>query len=544
MSDKPKPLSAANSETVDAARLRGERDEALETARAIWHDCLDRRGIKWECEKVDDEVRDGEILPAWASLILYIPLAEYPYERRKDTMTPEERSAEIKRLKAIQEAERDDVGSIGRLKNRMVQAQIDKLEAAESEEQQKVPGFGVVDKDEAQAGDCPMREALEELAFALHDDDRGLDMSKVTVALNSTCACAESKCAMCWHPISLHNSDPEDHECSMCDLEAGYEKLRQELEMVGKETAEVLASAGSMVMALTAGLDEQIQRAESLQEALFSEIEDAGEIEAERDRLRAELDETRARLEKRMVEFRQMEESIQDFDAELNNARRANAVLRAKLYQKQDSHERDRQHAMQMHHKLCEYENAGGGGKYTKLQAENERLRTAVLNQCGDNLCWVENVDQAKALPEAEFLESCRRYRDQIAGERGELQAGQMTIAQLEATIEKERAASRDTIQHEREKHRQDTFAKQGIIEDLRGELVERTAELALVTTIVDELNLDYADLNGELAASQERERVLSTHLRYVLETGMLSRSTMEFQESIAAALAKSGDNT
>jgi hypothetical protein len=69
-----------------------------------------------------------------------------------------------------------------------------------------------------------------------------------------------------------------------------------------------------------------------------------------------------------------------------------------------------------------------------KLSQENGRLHAAILNQCGDNLCWITDPEQAKALPEAEFLESCKRYRDQIASGRGEFLGGR-TIAQLEARV-------------------------------------------------------------------------------------------------------------
>lgn len=60
-------------------------------------------------------------------------------------------------------------------------------------------------------------------------------------------------------------------------------------------------------------------------------------------------------------------------------------------------------------------------------------------NIFGDNLCWIKNKDDeeiAKALPESEFLESCRRYRNQIATERGEYTGGR-TIAQLEEEVER-----------------------------------------------------------------------------------------------------------
>lgn len=68
--------------------------------------------------------------------------------------------------------------------------------------------------------------------------------------------------------------------------------------------------------------------------------------------------------------------------------------------------------------------------------AEIERLRCARRNQLGDDLCWIVSEGEAKALPEAEFLESCRRHRAQIVAERGEFSGG-MTIAQLEAEIER-----------------------------------------------------------------------------------------------------------
>jgi hypothetical protein len=73
------------------------------------------------------------------------------------------------------------------------------------------------------------------------------------------------------------------------------------------------------------------------------------------------------------------------------------------------------------------------------LRAEVERLRNAIRNQRGDDLCWIqnpENAEVAKVLPEAEFLESCRRFHGQLAAERGTF-AGGMTIAQLEAEIER-----------------------------------------------------------------------------------------------------------
>jgi hypothetical protein len=70
------------------------------------------------------------------------------------------------------------------------------------------------------------------------------------------------------------------------------------------------------------------------------------------------------------------------------------------------------------------------------LKGRLAQARASILNQCGDNLCWLADPEVGKALPEAEFLESCRRYRNQLAAERGEFTGG-MTIAQLEAALEK-----------------------------------------------------------------------------------------------------------
>lgn len=45
-----------------------DRDDAIKAAKAIWDDCLDRRGLKWEFRKIENYVR-GEIISAWSRLI-------------------------------------------------------------------------------------------------------------------------------------------------------------------------------------------------------------------------------------------------------------------------------------------------------------------------------------------------------------------------------------------------------------------------------------------------------------------------------------------
>ncbi len=74
---------------------------------------------------------------------------------------------------------------------------------------------------------------------------------------------------------------------------------------------------------------------------------------------------------------------------------------------------------------------------------EIERLRKSVLNRQGDDLCWFDigaTHPHVKIPPAEEFLESCRRFHEQVAGDSGLLE-GCMTIAQLEAEVERLRAA-------------------------------------------------------------------------------------------------------
>lgn len=75
-----------------------------------------------------------------------------------------------------------------------------------------------------------------------------------------------------------------------------------------------------------------------------------------------------------------------------------------------------------------------------ELIAEVRRLQAqvaAMKNAMGDDLCWYEASVQIP--PQAEFLESCRRFHAQISAANGELGPGCMTIAQLEAELARER---------------------------------------------------------------------------------------------------------
>ena len=76
------------------------------------------------------------------------------------------------------------------------------------------------------------------------------------------------------------------------------------------------------------------------------------------------------------------------------------------------------------------------------LTAERDRLRLAVLNQCGDNLCHLTDEEATEAgasgriPPWPEFQESCRRFHALVSRQSGEL-TGCMTIAMLEAEVQR-----------------------------------------------------------------------------------------------------------
>lgn len=69
------------------------------------------------------------------------------------------------------------------------------------------------------------------------------------------------------------------------------------------------------------------------------------------------------------------------------------------------------------------------GKEWDSILRENGALARALLNQHGDNLCWIDGG--SKIPPREEFLESCRRYHAQIVQGSGVLEGGK-TISQLE----------------------------------------------------------------------------------------------------------------
>lgn len=77
-----------------------------------------------------------------------------------------------------------------------------------------------------------------------------------------------------------------------------------------------------------------------------------------------------------------------------------------------------------------------GAGENGRLKAEVAELRMSVANQAGDDLCWLsaEHPEGVQIPPQAEFLESCRRFHAQISTQAGVIE-GAKTIAQLEAEV-------------------------------------------------------------------------------------------------------------
>lgn len=61
-------------------------------------------------------------------------------------------------------------------------------------------------------------------------------------------------------------------------------------------------------------------------------------------------------------------------------------------------------------------------------------LRNSVLNQAGDDACWIPDPEHAQLPPKEEFLKSCERFHAQRTAQDGTL-TGCMTIAQLEQQL-------------------------------------------------------------------------------------------------------------
>ena len=89
---------------------------------------------------------------------------------------------------------------------------------------------------------------------------------------------------------------------------------------------------------------------------------------------------------------------------------------------------------------------SGAEADARELALEVERLRQRLLTAAGDDLCRLTqeeikamSADAVKLPPKGEFLASCERFHDQLAGESG-VMSNCLTLAQLIAENEKLRA--------------------------------------------------------------------------------------------------------
>lgn len=69
-----------------------------------------------------------------------------------------------------------------------------------------------------------------------------------------------------------------------------------------------------------------------------------------------------------------------------------------------------------------------------ELREQLAALRNSVLNQAGDDACWIPDPEHAQLPPKEEFLKSCERFHAQRTAQDGTL-SGCMTIAQLEQQL-------------------------------------------------------------------------------------------------------------
>lgn len=95
------------------------------------------------------------------------------------------------------------------------------------------------------------------------------------------------------------------------------------------------------------------------------------------------------------------------------------------------------------------------GPVHVALREENERLKLRILTAAGDDLCRLTqgeinemSLGKVKISPKEEFIASCERFHEQMAGELGVL-PNCLTLAQMVAENEKltaENAELRNTI--------------------------------------------------------------------------------------------------
>lgn len=75
-----------------------------------------------------------------------------------------------------------------------------------------------------------------------------------------------------------------------------------------------------------------------------------------------------------------------------------------------------------------------GQNELAELREQLAALRNSVLNQAGDDACWIPDPEHAQLPPKEEFLKSCERFHAQRTAQDGTL-SGCMTIAQLEQQL-------------------------------------------------------------------------------------------------------------
>jgi|SRR5712664_2263806 len=88
-------------------------EKARELAREIGKDIADRRGLKWEWNKVDDDVKEQQIYPAWEKLLAGA-LAACALEEAKWWYEGQAELAEMERIAALEDAIREKLERPGK----------------------------------------------------------------------------------------------------------------------------------------------------------------------------------------------------------------------------------------------------------------------------------------------------------------------------------------------------------------------------------------------------------------------------------------------